>query len=350
MALAVILAPLGAEDTAENWTEEKALEEIRALIHSRVARSELSERRDAIKAWLERVEEHDMKLGEQGFVVGIAQHMADDSRAAHRTIVDYLKRYRDVPASDYRWQLARLLLSTAATAARSRDFATVELTLPIALRLAINKKLVYHRLGGALRRAGGAEAHRLLNALVRHVLDEPEFNDTEKQQVLEGIYGRATTSRALQPDASRSRARAPRPLRPFSATDIDGRKLSLADYRGKVVLVDFWATWSGPCLLEMPNTARVYRKYHDRGFEIIGISLDRPGDESRLRTVMKRFGMDWRQIYDGKEWNAEIAVQNGVRRLPTRYLLDRGGEVRYTDLRGRELGEKVAELLKETEE
>ena len=349
LQVALLLASVPAVDAAEDWTSQKALEEIHALIHWKASRAELSQRRAAVNAWLQKVEEHDMDFGDMAFVVAMAQYLARDSKGANQTLVQYLKKHGFFPASDYDQHLGRVLLGTAGSAATSRDFATVELTLPVVLQLTSNKKLVYHRIGGSLRRAGGARAHKLLNWMVRHVLDQPDLNDTEKQQVLEGLYGRASTasSRTPQTSAATSQALGPRPLRPFTATDLDGQKLSLSDYKGKVVLVDFWATWCGPCLLEMPNVVRAYKNHHDKGFEIIGISLDRAAMESRLRSTMKRLGMPWRQIYDGKGWNASIALQNGVRRIPTTFLLDRTGKVRYTNLRGRALGEHVAKLLEE---
>ncbi len=352
--LALTLPPISAvEDAPEEWTSQKALEEIHALIHWNAGRVELNQRREAIAAWLERLEEREMKLGEMEFVVAIARYLANYSKEANEIVVEYLKRHGSFPSTDYDQHLGRVLLVTAGSAANSRDFATVELTLPAALHLTTNKKLVYHRIGNTLRRAPQAESHRILNWMVRHVLDQPDLSDTEKQQVLEGLYGRGSTRTSSTPTpratATTSQALGPRPLRPFTAMDIDGRQLALSDYRGKVVLVDFWATWCGPCLLEMPNVVRAYNTHHDKGFEIIGISLDHAGTESRVRGTMKRMGMDWRQIYEGKGWNASIALENGVRRIPTTFLLDRTGKVRYTSLRGRALDAKVAELLAEAE-
>ncbi|MDE0017569.1 MAG: TlpA disulfide reductase family protein [Candidatus Poribacteria bacterium] len=91
----------------------------------------------------------------------------------------------------------------------------------------------------------------------------------------------------------------------FSATDLHGKPISLQDYRGKVVLLDFWAVWCGPCVGEMPNVKEVYETHKYQGFDIIGISLDT--DEERLRNYLKENDIPWRQIYSGKRWDSPLA-------------------------------------------
>jgi len=136
------------------------------------------------------------------------------------------------------------------------------------------------------------------------------------------------------------------PAPDFSFTTLrDGRRLSLSDFHGKVVLLDFWATWCEPCMAELPNVKEIYKKYHDRGFEIIGISLDT--SESALRSELQKQGITWPQYYDGKGWDNQIAALYRVFAIPATFLLDREGVIRYRDLRGEELEDKVAELLAE---
>src|SRR5688572_15539552 len=88
----------------------------------------------------------------------------------------------------------------------------------------------------------------------------------------------------------------------FAETDLDGKPLSIANYKGKVVLIDFWATWCGPCIAELPTVLAAYKKYHSKGFEIIGISLDRPDSLQKLKDFAKEHDMPWPQFYDGKFW------------------------------------------------
>ncbi len=131
----------------------------------------------------------------------------------------------------------------------------------------------------------------------------------------------------------------------FSATAVDGKKISLQQYKGKVVLIDFWATWCAPCRAEMPNVKRVYAENNKKGFEIIGISMD----ESRQKfdNYLKEHQIGWRQVFDGKGWKAELGQLYAVSSIPSTLLLDRNGIIRFKDLRGDELGEAVKKLLAE---
>jgi thiol-disulfide isomerase/thioredoxin len=133
---------------------------------------------------------------------------------------------------------------------------------------------------------------------------------------------------------------------PDGTKDLDGKALSLADYKGKVVLIDFWATWCGPCRGEIPNVVAAYKKWHDKGFEVLGISLDKEGDETKLRDFMKEHEMPWRQYFDGKHWQNEIAQLYKVHGIPHTILVGRDGKIVKTGVRGETVEKSLAKLLK----
>jgi thiol-disulfide isomerase/thioredoxin len=119
----------------------------------------------------------------------------------------------------------------------------------------------------------------------------------------------------------------------LSFTAVDGTSIDLKNYQGKVVLIDFWATWCGPCVAEIPHVKQVYSKYHDKGFEIIGISLDK--DKQKLLDFVKANEMPWPQYFDGQGWKNEIAKKHGIQGIPALWLVNKKGEVVSKDVRGK---------------
>ena len=132
----------------------------------------------------------------------------------------------------------------------------------------------------------------------------------------------------------------------FSTTDLDGNPISLQQYRGKVVLLDFWGVWCGPCIAEMPNLKRVYNTYKDQGFDIIGVSLD--DEESELRNYIKENDIQWRQIFSGERWvDDPLAQQYEIRGVPAPWLIDRDGKLISHQARGEDLERLVVDALKD---
>ena len=129
----------------------------------------------------------------------------------------------------------------------------------------------------------------------------------------------------------------------FNVADLAGQPLSVANSKGKVVLIDFWATWCPPCRAEMPNVIATYQKYHSKGFDIIGVSLDE--DKAQLLSFIKDHDMTWPQYFDGKKWDNALAMNYGVLIAPTNYLLDGDGKIIAKDLRGDDLKKAVAVAL-----
>jgi thiol-disulfide isomerase/thioredoxin len=132
---------------------------------------------------------------------------------------------------------------------------------------------------------------------------------------------------------------------PVSGVDLAGKPISLNQYRGKVVLVDFWATWCDPCVKELPNVVAAYQKYHARGFDIVGISLDDTGMQSKLASFVKAHNMSWPQIYGGKKFDSAIPAEYGVMGIPFSVLIGRNGKIAAVDPRGALLAPAVLKAL-----
>ena len=129
----------------------------------------------------------------------------------------------------------------------------------------------------------------------------------------------------------------------FDEKDLTGKSISVANFKGKVVLIDFWATWCAPCVGELPNVIKTYEKNHDKGFEIIGVSLDQ--DEEKVKSFTKDRNMPWPQYFDGKGWSNKLAQQYGIQSIPATFLLDGEGKIIGRDLRGEALDDAVTKAL-----
>ena len=132
----------------------------------------------------------------------------------------------------------------------------------------------------------------------------------------------------------------------FAMNDPKGKEVKLSDFIGKnkYTLVDFWASWCGPCKKEMPNVVAAYKEYNKKGFGIVGVSLDNDGD--KWKEAIKTWGMTWPQMSDLKGWNCEGAAIYGVRSIPATVLIDQEGNIIARNLRGEAIKEKLSELLK----
>lgn len=133
------------------------------------------------------------------------------------------------------------------------------------------------------------------------------------------------------------------PAKTFSAQTMDGKTVSLEKLKGKVVLIDFWATWCAPCVREIPHLKKLYDRYREKGFEIIGISMDYRSE--KLHALIKKEQVNWPMIYSGKGKTDEICGLYNVTSAPFFWLIDRTGVVRHCGISAKPLEKKITYLL-----
>ncbi len=131
----------------------------------------------------------------------------------------------------------------------------------------------------------------------------------------------------------------------FTQNDVNGEPVSLSGFRGKYVLLDFWASWCHPCRGENPNLVKAYSKYKDSNFEILGVSLDQESTRAAWIAAIKNDGLTWTNVSDLKSWNNEAALLYGVRAIPQNYLINPDGFIVAKNLRGEELESKLKEIF-----
>jgi len=136
-----------------------------------------------------------------------------------------------------------------------------------------------------------------------------------------------------------------KPAPEISLPDTEGRTVTLSSFRGKYVLVDFWASWCGPCRRENPNVVQAFNQFKNKNFTILGVSLDRPGQKENWIKAIKEDNLTWTHISDLKFWQSEVVPVYQLNSIPFNVLVDPGGKVVAENLRGNALEQKLHELL-----
>jgi peroxiredoxin len=131
----------------------------------------------------------------------------------------------------------------------------------------------------------------------------------------------------------------------FTQNDTLGNPVSLSSFRGKYVLIDFWASWCGPCRQENPNVVKAFSNYKDKGFTVLGVSLDQPNAKDKWLKAIHDDNLTWTQVSDLKFWKNEVAVQYGIQAIPQNFLIDPQGKIIGKNLRGEALNKKLETLF-----
>jgi peroxiredoxin len=185
--------------------------------------------------------------------------------------------------------------------------------------------------------------------LLSEMFSRNELNSTEASQIIEKLSPKIAAMQVttdLKAAIEGMRKSDVGGLAPdFSAPSPDGKIISLKETLGKYTIIDFWASWCRPCRAENPNVVRVYNKYHDKGLNIISVSLDKAGQAERWKQAIKDDKMDWYHVSNLQFWQDPIAKQYGVRSIPATFLLDEEGKIIDKNLRGPALEAKIASLL-----
>ncbi len=241
-------------------------------------------------------------------------------------------------AAAEKWQIVRIFNATEMNAADRSALA--EEVLTAADKKDFGRTVMGNviQLGRVLEESGDPKE---VVAYYTKVADLAEHHGTPQLKELAEMM-RGTARRANLPG---------NPMQ-IDANLLDGKPFDWASYRGKVVLVDFWATWCGPCIAELPNVKENYKKYHDKGFDVVGISLDRTKD--KLEAFIEKEELPWAQLYDeeiqkGTGWNHPVARYYGISGIPAAILVDKDGKVVSMNARGPELTKQLEKLLGKAE-
>ncbi len=179
------------------------------------------------------------------------------------------------------------------------------------------------------------------------------LGDDEVSKIVNDLYakfpshsGLAQIKNSLDAQMQRNAGWVGREAPEITLPDVNGKEVKLSSFRGKYVLVDFWASWCGPCRHENPNVVKAYQQFKNKNFTILGVSLDKPGEKDKWLQAIKDDKLEWTQVSDLKYWDSEVVLLYNIEGIPYNVLVDPNGKVIAESLRGDALEAKLQEVLK----
>ncbi|HZN39284.1 MAG TPA: TlpA disulfide reductase family protein [Planctomycetota bacterium] len=323
-------APLRAQ------TEDPAVAQLREITNRETLTEEAAAvRARDIAAWLDAAK--DRELRELAVLRTLAEAMGADEAAkqrASRGLVAWFVAHQALPVTGFDTVAGRIVMFDVVHRANAGAWSECTELLPVVLRVYPDHASVFWLLGRRGRDAGTAEGTQFLQQhVIPALLADHALDDAQRVHLLRLLYKVEYTG--------------PKPFADVAGTDLAGRAVRTADHRGKVLLVDYWATWCRPCLEALPDVVAAFRRCHEQGLEVVSISIDDERDRERLAAKVRELDLPFPVLFDGKGWKSELAVANKVQAVPAMFLIDRKGRVRFTDLGGDALHARIAELLAE---
>lgn len=316
---------------------ERAIAALRQTLNRQIQDEAAEQQRDRdARAWLD--EHRSAELADGGFLRALAAHFAATTDAERAMAQDDVFRIfaaaERAPVDGFEQPTRRALLLRGLRLAETGEWQACGDYLPFLARHYDDHAALYWLVGRRARDHGSTAGKAFLHdVIVPALLLDPTLDDTDRVTELRRLWDVFYTG--------------PRPFRHLEGPTLDGATLSTEAFAGKVLLVDYWATWCRPCLMQMPGVVDTWRRFKDQGLVVVGVALDSESSRAKVVETVQRLGMGWPQLFDGVGTKSDLMTRNRVTAIPATFLLDRHGRVRWTGLEGEELPRRVEELLRE---